>query len=173
MATAGLVAGLTLTTGVASAAESAATSPGRAVSATSLSIRSIPGNAVVLQNAHSIKCLSSDGRDDHDAMQFSCTNGGANQYWVRGGRLGGYVQYINVGTHQCLGVQGGSTGKGATVVVWRCRGVTHPDQYWDESPTGDESVNVNNLKSGYCLQISGASTADGAIANQEPFDFFS
>ena len=174
MAAAGLVAGLTLTSGVASAAEAAATSPGRAVIATSLAnLRIVPDvSGIMLENAHSVKCLSSDGRDDHDAEQFGCTEGDANQYWQWGGQLGGgeYAQLVNQGTHQCLGISGGSTSKGATVVVWKCLGTGHPDQYWDTSPSGGPAVNINNLKSGYCLQIAGDSTASGARANVEPFD---
>jgi hypothetical protein len=175
MAAAGLVAGLTLTSGVASAAEAAATSPGRAVIATSLANLSIVPDVsgIMLENAHSVKCLSSDGRDDHDAEQFGCTEGNANQTWQWGGHLGGageYAQLVNQGTHQCLGISAGSTSKGATVVVWKCLGTGHPDQYWDTSPSGGPAVNINNLKSSYCLQIAGDSTASGARANVEPFD---
>jgi len=172
MAAAGLVAGLTLTSGVASAAEAAATSPGRAAIATSLAnLRIVPEvSGFMLENSHSVKCLSSDGQNDHDAEQFGCTIGDANQYWRLGGDLGDYTQLVNQGTHQCLGISAGSTSRGATVVVWKCLGTGHPDQYWDTSPTVGPSVNVNNLKSGYCLQIAGDSTASGARSNVEPFD---
>jgi hypothetical protein len=138
------------------------------------SVRIVPDvSGIMLENAHSVKCLSSDGRDDHDAEQFGCTEGNANQTWKWGGHLGGageYAQLVNQGTHQCLGISGGSTSRGATVVVWKCLGTGHPDQYWDTSPSGGPAVNINNLKSSYCLQIAGDSTAAGARANVEPFD---
>ena len=176
MATAGLVVGLSATPGMASAAEAAATSPGRAVSATGLAdLKIVPDvSGFQLENAHSAKCLSSRGLNNVDALQYGCSTS-PNQRWQWGGRFGGtaFDQLVNQGTHQCLGISAGSTSRGATVVVWRCLGTGHPDQYWDTSPSGGPSVNINNLNSGYCLQIAEDSTAVGALVNVEPFDFYS
>jgi hypothetical protein len=175
MAATGLVAGLTLTSGVASAAATAANSPGRAVSATSLAnLKIVPRiSGVQLMNAHSTKCLSSDGRGDADALQFNCNTSSANQYWVLGHYYGGsnFSQWINQGTHQCLGVRAASKANGADVVVWRCLGTGHPDQYWSVGNNGSgPGVDFTDLRSGDCLQIAGDSTASGARANQEPYD---
>jgi hypothetical protein len=173
-AAAALTAATAVATMTAAAADAATASPGRAVGATSLAnLRIVPEvSGIMLENSHSAKCLSSDGRDDHDAEQFGCTEGDANQYWVMGSDFGGsgYFQWVNQGTHQCLGVSGGSRSKGATVVVWKCLGTGHPSQYWNTSSDGSgPGVDFTNLNSGYCLQIAGDSTANGAIANQEPY----
>ena len=107
MATAGLVVGLSATPGMASAAEAAATSPGRAVSATSLAdLKIVPDvSGFQLENAHSAKCLSSRGLDNVDALQYGCSTS-PNQRWQWGGRFGGtaFDQLVNQGTHQCLGI---------------------------------------------------------------------
>jgi hypothetical protein len=175
MAAAGVVAGLTLPSGMASAAESAASSPGRAVvSAASLANLGINPESRMLENSHSEKCLSSAGQDDTNAVQISCNSGSPNQYWLRTNDFAGsgYFEYINQGTQQCLGVSGGSTKPGATVVVWNCLGGTgHLDQYWNFSGDGaGNGIALTDLKSGYVLQITGASTADWAPADQEPYD---
>jgi hypothetical protein len=168
------VAVMTAPAADAATGATAAISPGRAVGATSLgSLRIVlEASGVMLENSHSVKCLSSDGRDDHDAEQFGCAGGDANQLWVRGSDFSGSgsFQWVNQGTHQCLGVSGSSKSKGATVVVFKCS-TGHLSQYWSTGSDGPvEGVDFTNLNSGDCLQIAGDSTASGAIADQEPFD---
>jgi Ricin-type beta-trefoil lectin domain len=154
-ATAGLL-GLTLTSGVVAAA------PASAAPAIEY---------VTLENVHTEKCISSSGKDDTTARQYSC-NSSANQFWYFGGSLGTAVQFKNKATGQCLGISGGSYSAGADAVVWNCLGVSHPDQYWNENFTGTQATTIYlyNYKSGWVLQVACGCTTSGAALDQEPID---
>src|ERR1700733_15225035 len=46
------------------------------------SVRIVPDvSGIMLENAHSVKCLSSDGRDDQDAGSSGWTDTDGNQPW--------------------------------------------------------------------------------------------
>jgi hypothetical protein len=65
-------------------------------------------------------------------VEWAC-NGSADQQWIfkpTGGNADGLPLYniVNLKSHDCLGVAGGSTLRGAPVVQWPCNG--HPDQEW-------------------------------------------
>lgn len=155
LATAGLL-GLTLTCGAVVAA------PARAAAAVEY---------VTIQNVHTEKCITSNGKDDTAAAQNGC-NGNANQFWYYGGSLGGATQIRNKATKQCLGISGGSYSRGAHAVVWNCGGRSHPDQYWNVDPTGTQATTfyLFNYRSGYVLQVGCDCTRNEAALDQEPWD---
>lgn len=160
LATAGLL-GLTLTSGAVAAAPASA-APASAAPAVEY---------VTIENTHTIKCISSSGKDDTTARQYSC-NGSANQFWYYGGSLGGATQIKNKATGQCLGISGGSYSHGAHAVVWNCLGRGHPDQYWNVDPTGTQATTfyLFDSKSALVLQVACGCTTSGAALDQEPWD---
>jgi Ricin-type beta-trefoil lectin domain len=155
LATAGLL-GLTLASGAVAAA------PASAAPAIEY---------VNIENSHTIKCISSSGKDDTTAEQFSCSNS-ANQFWYYSGDLGGATQIKNKATNQCLGISGGSRSAGAHAVVWNCLGASHPDQWWFVYETGTQATTfyLFNYSSGLVLQVGCACTTSGAYLDQEPWD---
>jgi hypothetical protein len=156
LATAGLL-GLSLTSGVIAA------SPANAASADFTVI-----------NAQQEMCMTSGGASDTVATEYSC-NYSPNQYWYWDDEDGGtgYYQLRNEATNQCLGVLGGSTAKGAEVVVWQCLGTGHPDQYWQEQqlyPFNGVTFTLFNANSGQVLQVKCDCRKDSAPLDQEPLD---
>jgi hypothetical protein len=176
LAAAGLLGGLGLTSAVASQANAAATLPVHAVTASGLAGLTIPRAAAAvgqfsIQNVHSEKCITSDGKDDTTAEQYSC-NGDKNQTWHWGHSRSGYYQIVNVATNQCLGIAGGSLSNGIRAVVWHCGGTSHPDQYWTDfnANATSGSVAYQDLNSQLVLQIKGNSDANWATVVQDPYD---
>jgi Ricin-type beta-trefoil lectin domain-like len=150
--------------------------PGHAVTAPSLagltmSRAAATGERFSLQNVHSEKCITSDGKDDTTAAQYAC-NGDSDQTWHLGGSRSGYYQIRNDATNQCLGIAGGSLSGGAHAVVWNCGGTSHPDQYWTmfNANATTDSLAVQNLNSQLVLQVKGNSDANWATVIQEPYD---
>ncbi|HLG78438.1 MAG TPA: RICIN domain-containing protein, partial [Ktedonobacteraceae bacterium] len=98
--------------------------------------------------------------------------GANNQWWAMYGSSYGdsYIRAISVNSNKCMGVQGGSTQRGASVLQWSCNGA--PDQAWTWAWTGYYAgnrwpiFNIVNLNSHMCLGITGASLQVGADAVQ-------
>ena len=142
-----------------------------------LTTRTLPGagpdSSFLVRNDNSGKCLGTvGGRDNADAVQWTCGTGAGNQRWHWGQPIGGYpgwYQLVN-SNGDCLGISAGSTRQGANAVGWGCLGSKRLDQYWaplNYSCSGD--MPLENLKSGYVLGVSGNGTKNGAHVVQSIF----
>jgi Ricin-type beta-trefoil lectin domain-like len=176
LASAGLLGGLSLTAAAAPAANAAATVAGHGGTAPGLAGFTIQRVAAIgarfsLQNVHSEKCITSDGKDNHAAEVYSC-NGDSNQTWHLGGKFNGYYQLRNDATNQCLGIAGGSRSNGADVVVWKCLGTGHTDQYWTyfNANGTTEAWAWQDFNSQEVMQIKNNSDANWATVVQDPYD---
>ena len=122
-----------------------------------------------LVSGHSGRCLTVSGASaGATATQSSCqTAQGASTQGIRLERAGQAYRLIVSSTGQCVGVAGGSTAEGASIVQWPCDGSA--DHAWDvlRSGTGHRFINRKSLR---CLDTSGSSTADGALAVQRQCD---
>jgi hypothetical protein len=119
------------------------------------------------------KCLGiTAGADDSPAVLWGC-NGHPDQHWqwgscIEGGAFCQLYWVTSNGTHQCLGVSGGSTSPNARVVGWSCLGAGHPDQYWQFNITGlicgsgSYAPMYNAKATGKVLGVAAGSTMQGA-----------
>jgi V8-like Glu-specific endopeptidase len=77
--------------------------------------------------------------------------------------------FLNGDSGKCLGVDGSSISSGAHVSAFYCDGRQYPNdnQYWRLQSIGTSGFFLFvNTKSGLCLGVDGASTADGARVSQ-------
>ena len=76
--------------------------------------------------------------------------------------------FLNGDSGKCLGVDGSSTASGAHLSSFYCDGRQFPNdnQYWRLQSIGSGFFLFVNTKSGLCLGVDGASTADGARVSQ-------
>ncbi len=127
-------------------------------------------------NYNSGKCLDVTGRSTANGaviQQWTCLSGptAANQGWffIPAARSG-YYTVVNLNSNKCLDVTGRSTANGVHIQQWTCNGGTNQEWYpkvVGTYPAGD-IYNFVNLNSGKCLDVTGASTANGAIVEQWP-----
>ena len=118
-----------------------------------------PAQAETLQSRASEKCVDLPGgqtRDGTPAIQYDC-HGGPNQQWridyaapTTGTRI------VSRLSGKCLGIDSGS---GSPVVQSRC--TDSPNQLWMREVVIDGSI-LRNVASGLCLDVPGASRANGA-----------
>jgi hypothetical protein len=104
------------------------------------------------------KCI---GISNTWAGDWNCNSTHPDQNWRWGqSNFFGYQQIIN-NDERCLGVDGGSTARGARIRDWSCNG--NDDQYWALIDTGVAGTSyIVNFKSGYVIGVLNASTANGA-----------
>jgi hypothetical protein len=126
-----------------------------------------------IQDSHTTYCLTSGGRTDATAVEYSCSSS-HNQLWYWGGEKANtlYNQLINVGTGQCLSVKDNSLNAGALVVVWSCVGTSDDAEYWDSqqlSPQGD-TFYIFNYNSGDALAVQCDCVRENAPIDQENFN---
>ena len=79
-----------------------------------------------------------------------------------------YYQFVNYNSGKCLDVTGRSTANGAVLQQWTClSGSTAANQGWFFIPAATSGYyTVVNLNSNKCLDVTGRSTANGAVVQQ-------
>jgi len=178
---AAMALGLMTALAVAGTSAMAATSnPSHAtLAATSNSSHMTPATAAFYYqfvNYHSGKCLDVTGRSTANGavlQQWTCLSGStaSNQGWFFDpAARSGYYTVVNLHSNKCLDVTGRSTANGVHIQQWTCNGGTNQEWYpkvVGTFPAGD-IYNMVNLNSGKCLDVTGASTANGAIVEQWP-----
>jgi hypothetical protein len=113
-------------------------------------------------------CLGiAGGLHNSPAVLWTCDDQAANQRWHIGDFDPSnplFTQLIN-DNGDCLGVQGGSTTKGARIYGWQCLGPAAPNQYWHmRTGCGISTIIANFGGSQYVLGTAGgAETAGTAI----------
>ena len=127
-----------------------------------------------LVNPHANKSMDVSGNSTADGanVQIWTSNGtGAQSFAIK--RVdGNYFNIINQTSGMCVDVAGGSTADGANVQQWSCNG--NPQQRYQFIPTTIAAgsklpmgrYTLVSLNSGKCLDVTGASTADGANVQQ-------
>jgi len=121
-------------------------------------------------NYNSRKYLDLQGPDTRygEIIHQWTYTGAPNQWWYTSISTT-YHQVTSEYDRLCMGVSGGSTANGASVIQWGCNG--NADQKWAYRYTGVmvggwPVFNIVNLNSHRCLGISGGSLATGAPAIQ-------
>ena len=81
-----------------------------------------------------------------------------------------YYQVVNYNSGKCLDVTGRSTANGAHIQQWTCNGGTNQEWYPKVVGTyaAGDIYNFINLNSGKCVDVTGSSTANGAVVEQWP-----
>ncbi|MFD3946144.1 RICIN domain-containing protein [Streptomyces sp. NPDC058579] len=112
------------------------------------------------------KALDNPGHSTTPGTQLITytANGGANQSWRFTRQPDGSYELVNVESGLCADVDGGSIAAGAKVIQWTCTGGAN--QRWTTTRRADGTYTVTSLKSG--LLLTTASTANGALATQQP-----
>lgn len=109
-------------------------------------------------------------RSDGARVQLWQRNGNQQQYWTmeRKGTYQGhsYYQLVNRRSGKCLDMATDvPAGNGVRVQQWQCNGT--PNQHWAAVPVESGSrgkwVELVNLHSGRCLDVTGVNHADGAL----------
>ena len=127
-------------------------------------------------NYNSAKCMDvahasiSNGATVH---QWTCHSGNHQQWrMVPDWYTDGYFMIVNKNSNKCLDVAGRSTAHGARVHQWACH--NGANQHWSITggPGGGQPVPGNtryllrNRHSGKCLEVTGASSSNGATLRQ-------
>lgn len=119
-----------------------------------------PAQAETLQSRASEKCIDLPGgqtRDGTPAIQYDC-HGGPNQQWrIDHAAPTTNTRIVSRLSGKCLGIDSGSAG--SPVVQSRC--TDSPNQLWMRALVIDGSI-FRNVASGLCLDVPGASRANGA-----------
>ncbi len=122
---------------------------------------------------HSQHCLTNAGRSTADGnrqQQLTCGTGDEQRWTFT--PVAGIADTFTVANQQsgkCLDVNGVSTTDGAAVIQWACNGGTNQQftlrkvTYAGNAPTDHQLVARH---SGKCVDVSGASTASGALIHQ-------
>uniref|UniRef100_UPI00099CDD56 arabinofuranosidase catalytic domain-containing protein n=1 Tax=Streptomyces sp. NRRL F-5123 TaxID=1463856 RepID=UPI00099CDD56 len=87
-------------------------------------------------------------------VQIWDCNGQANQSWTR--TSSGQLAVYSGGSQMCLDAYNNQTSPGTKVEIWSCNGGAN--QQWSVNSNGT----VTGTQSGLCLDVTGASTANGA-----------
>jgi hypothetical protein len=118
------------------------------------------------QNVKSGRCIGVSGASTANGaliQQFTC-DGTSNQNWRGASNAAGQNTLTNQKSGRCMGVSGASTASGAVIAQFTCDGSTN--QKWVLVGVGGTTtnpiVNFRNVKSGLCIGVNGASTANGA-----------
>ena len=118
-----------------------------------------PGQAGTLQSRASGKCVDLPGgtvSDGAQAIQYDC-HGGPNQQWRIDFASAANTQIVSRLSGKCLGADSANAGR--AVVQSRCSG--SPEQLWRQDIVIDGTL-FRNIASGLCLDVPGASVANGA-----------
>jgi hypothetical protein len=99
-------------------------------------------------------------RLETDAIGLNVRAGHTYRLERRGTTPAEYVRLVNRNSGKTIGVNGGSTADGATIVQQTDTGAA--SQRWQIVDAGAGYVKVVNRNSGKVLDVNGASTADGA-----------
>lgn len=113
------------------------------------------------------KCMSLGGggstANGTNVVIYTC-NGASEQrwYWVESGAHPGwyYIKNYKAGSDQCVSVSGGgSTARGAAMILWTCNG--GEEQRWRFIDEGGGWADIQNYKSGHYMSLdNGGSTAN-------------
>jgi len=125
-------------------------------------------------NYNSGKCLDVTGRSTANGavlQQWTCLSGStaANQGWFFiPAATSGYYTVVNLNSNKCLDVTGRSTANGAVIQQYTCNGGTNQEWYPSVAQNNPAATiyNLINLNSGKCLDVTGRSTANGAVVQQ-------
>ena len=103
------------------------------------------------------KCLDdpSGSTTGGTQMQIWGCNGQTNQVWTH--TSANQLTITNNGTTDCLDANGQGTTAGTKVIIWPCNG--NSNQQWQFNSNGT----ITGVQSGLCLDVTGGSTADGAL----------
>ena len=112
---------------------------------------------VTLVAKHSGKCFEAASGL---GIQSACT-GASAQLWTFTSVTGGFKIVSVSDPTLCLNIPSGSTTRGAQVAVSTCASGGAAGQVWNPQSTGSD-VHLVNTTSQMCMDITGASTADGA-----------
>ena len=137
------------------------------------------GGVFTVANVHSSKCLDVAGMSNDDGarlQQWSCSGAPNQGFVLRQAPDGGY-DVVGAGSGKCLDLAGASPDDGAFIQQWSCDEA--PNQRWTiesvappaPAPAGDPTmggvdVEIASAVSGKVLDVSGASSADGATIQQ-------
>lgn len=114
-----------------------------------------------LQNKNSGRCLGVNGASTaQNALlsQFTCDSG-AGQYWIYDHPDSGFPRIRNLNSQMCIDIPGGNLNPGVQLQQFPCH--TGPNQRFSFSLYG-WWFGIVSQRSGLCLNVSGASTANGA-----------
>uniref|UniRef100_UPI0005BCC947 endo-1,4-beta-xylanase n=1 Tax=Streptomyces sp. NRRL F-5123 TaxID=1463856 RepID=UPI0005BCC947 len=115
-----------------------------------------PGGGGALHAVGAGKCLDVPNSSTTAGTQvqiWDCS-GGANQSWTR--TSSGQLAVYSGGSQMCLDAYNNQTSPGTKVEIWSCNGGAN--QQWSVNSNGT----VTGTQSGLCLDVTGASTANGA-----------
>jgi hypothetical protein len=135
-------------------------------------VRVDPSRRYRIQPVHTGKCLDVPGGSVDNSVvldQWDCVDTAAWETF-RPEQLGGtpYVQFRTAPADKCLDMKGWSLVDGGQLVQWPCAGSApnQPNQHFRldyvSGSGADLVVQLRNVHSDRCLQVSGASTANGA-----------
>nr|WP_307844212.1 ricin-type beta-trefoil lectin domain protein [Actinospica acidithermotolerans] len=93
-------------------------------------------------------------------MQIWGRNGRADQTWTH--TSSGQLTVTNNGMSDCLDANVQGTVPGTKVIIWPCNGQSNQQWQFDSDGT------VTGVQSGLRLDVTGASTADGALSFRGP-----
>jgi hypothetical protein len=134
-----------------------------------------PSNTTVSTVAvvqHSGQCLDDTNLSTADGMQYQqyyCEGGDQQMLDFKpvAGRANTYT-IVNEHSGKCLDVSGASTADGAAVIQWTCNGQTN--QQFTLNPVtalgNSKDYQLVAVHSGKCVDVSGISTAPGAVIHQ-------
>ncbi|MER7764699.1 RICIN domain-containing protein [Streptomyces sp. NPDC097619] len=159
-ATASAAAPATTVAPVAGSVRLSALAGGAGVAAERLRIRA----------AHSDKCVDvegASGANSANVFQWSCLSSTQyNQQWSLEPAAAGVFRLRAVHSGKCMDVAGAGLGDGANVFQWDCLADPARNQRWyvtnERIQNGRYTYNIIAQHSGKCLDVAGASTANGA-----------
>ncbi|WP_173390860.1 RICIN domain-containing protein [Actinomadura litoris] len=122
-------------------------------------------NTYSLVAAHSDKCFDVNGKSTENGptgktVQYEC-DGGLSQRWRLDPMGGDDYKLVNVNSNKCADV--GADGDGAQVWQWGCYDTTN--QVWTKKKR-DDGFELVSKRSGRCIDVFGASTANNATIVQ-------
>ncbi|MEV0426531.1 RICIN domain-containing protein [Micromonospora sp. NPDC050495] len=120
----------------------------------------------VFRSVPSGLCLGLESDQQQAKARLAPCTGGPEQQWVAS-QLGPDAVALTVAAyHQCLDVEGASTGDGAKLQQYPCHG--QGNQQWRLHPAGDGTVLLVAVHSGKCAQAEGGNPQPGAALVQVP-----
>ncbi|WP_198586983.1 endo-1,4-beta-xylanase, partial [Glycomyces xiaoerkulensis] len=115
------------------------------------------GSGGHVTGAGSGRCLDVPDQSTENGTQvqiYDCWDG-ANQQWTY--TDAGELSVYSGGSRKCLDAEGGGTSDGTAAIIWDCHG--GDNQRWNVNSDGS----ITGAASGLCLDVSGASTDNGAL----------